>query len=97
MLNSPSFADIVGPLWQTFMTSLEVYVRSSIEGTEDSYDGRYDSDGADKSLDSFVIQVVKSMTFDIDRLLHVVSKFRFGKFFFLDALKSEQQFNKYNI
>lgn len=67
MLNSPSFADIVGPLWQTFMTSLEVYVRSSIEGTEDSYDGRYDSDGADKSLDSFVIQVVKSMTFDIDR------------------------------
>ncbi|KAM5567573.1 hypothetical protein ABKV19_015577 [Rosa sericea] len=51
------FMIIVRPLWQTFMTSLEVYVRSSIEGAEDSYDGRYDSDGADKSLDSFVIQL----------------------------------------
>lgn len=51
-------AVIVGPLWQTFMTSLGVYVRSSIEGTEDPFDGRYDSDGAEKSLDSFVVQVV---------------------------------------
>ncbi|KAK6134049.1 hypothetical protein DH2020_032194 [Rehmannia glutinosa] len=49
---------IVGPLWHTFVSSLEVYVRSSIEGVEDSYDGRYDSDGAEKSLESFVIQVV---------------------------------------
>ncbi|BBG94406.1 ARM repeat superfamily protein, partial [Prunus dulcis] len=48
---------IVGPLWQTFMTSLGVYVRSSIEGTEDPFDGRYDSDGAEKSLDSFVVQL----------------------------------------
>lgn len=40
------------------MTSLGVYVRSSIEGTEDPFDGRYDSDGAEKSLDSFVVQVV---------------------------------------
>lgn len=39
------------------MTSLGVYVRSSIEGTEDPFDGRYDSDGAEKSLDSFVVQV----------------------------------------
>lgn len=51
-------AVIVGPLWHTFMSSLGVYVRSSIEGTEDPYDDRYDSDGAEKSLDSFVIQVV---------------------------------------
>jgi hypothetical protein len=36
-------------------------VRSSIEGTEDSFDGRYDSDGAEKSLDSFVIQVTIMM------------------------------------
>lgn len=45
----------MGPLWQTFVTSLGV--RSSIEGTEDPYEGVYDSDGAEKSLDSFVIQV----------------------------------------
>ncbi|XP_034199345.1 importin-9 isoform X2 [Prunus dulcis] len=51
------FMIIVGPLWQTFMTSLGVYVRSSIEGTEDPFDGRYDSDGAEKSLDSFVVQL----------------------------------------
>ncbi|CAL8994828.1 unnamed protein product [Prunus brigantina] len=51
------FMIIVGPLWQTFMTSLGVYVQSSIEGTEDPFDGRYDSDGAEKSLDSFVVQL----------------------------------------
>ncbi|KAH9707669.1 Importin N-terminal domain-containing protein [Citrus sinensis] len=34
-----------------------VYTRSSIEGTEDPYAGRYDSDGAEKSLDSFVVQL----------------------------------------
>lgn len=49
---------IVGPLWQTFVTSLSVYVRSSIECTEDPYGDRYDSDGAEKSLDAFVIQVI---------------------------------------
>ncbi|XP_059445702.1 uncharacterized protein LOC132177414 isoform X1 [Corylus avellana] len=48
---------LVGPLWKTFESSLRVYVRSSIEGTEDSYEGRYDSDGGEKSLDSFVIQL----------------------------------------
>ncbi|KAL3824041.1 hypothetical protein ACJIZ3_020070 [Penstemon smallii] len=51
------FAVIVGPLWHTFVSSLAVYERSSIEGVEDSYDGRYDSDGAEKSLESFVIQL----------------------------------------
>ncbi|EEF47632.1 importin, putative [Ricinus communis] len=48
---------ILGPLWQTFVTSLKVYVRSSVEGTEDPYEDSYDSDGAEKSLDSFVIQL----------------------------------------
>ncbi|KAJ7954019.1 Importin 9 [Quillaja saponaria] len=48
---------IVRPLWNTFVSSLKVYERSSIEGAEDSYEGRYDSDGAEKSLDSFVIQL----------------------------------------
>ncbi|XP_065880084.1 uncharacterized protein [Euphorbia lathyris] len=50
-------ADIIGSLWQTFVTSLRVYVRSSVEGTEDAYEGSYDSDGAEISLDSFVIQL----------------------------------------
>ncbi|XP_047964130.1 importin-9 [Salvia hispanica] len=51
------FVVIMGPLWQTFVSSLKVYERSSIEGVEDSYDGRYDSDGTEKSLESFVIQL----------------------------------------
>ncbi|TQD87913.1 hypothetical protein C1H46_026550 [Malus baccata] len=57
--NFPSLieSEFMRPLWQTFMSSLGVYVRSSIEGTEDPYDDRYDSDGAEKSLDSFVIQL----------------------------------------
>ncbi|KAG7032125.1 Importin-9, partial [Cucurbita argyrosperma subsp. argyrosperma] len=60
--NFPSFAEsditiILQSVWQTFVSSLEIYVRSSIEGVEDPYEGSYDSDGADKSLDSFVIQV----------------------------------------
>ncbi|KAH1074324.1 hypothetical protein J1N35_026652 [Gossypium stocksii] len=60
--NFPSFNEslfmvIVGSLWQTFVSSLSVYTRSSIEGTEDPYEGSYDSDGAEKSLDSFVIQL----------------------------------------
>lgn len=56
------FSVIVGPLWQTFVSSWEVYERSSIQGIEDSYDGRYDSDGAEKSLESFIIQVNTFMT-----------------------------------
>ncbi|GFQ01727.1 importin-9 [Phtheirospermum japonicum] len=66
------FAVIVGPLWHTFVSSLEVYQRSSIEGVEDSYDGRYDSDGAEKSLESFVIQL-------FEFLLTVIGSPRFVK------------------
>lgn len=66
------FMIIVGPLWQTFMTSLGVYVRSSIEGTEDPFDGRYDSDGAEKSLDSFVVQL-------FEFLLTIVGSAKLGK------------------
>lgn len=47
----------MGPIWQTFVSSLRVYERSALEGLDDSYDGRYDSDGAEKSLESFIIQV----------------------------------------
>uniref|UniRef100_A0A2P2M7S1 Importin-9 isoform X1 n=1 Tax=Rhizophora mucronata TaxID=61149 RepID=A0A2P2M7S1_RHIMU len=56
-LTENEFMVIVGPFWQTFVTSLKVYVQSSIEGEENPYDGRYDSDGAERSLDSFVIQL----------------------------------------
>uniref|UniRef100_A0A803KVA8 Importin N-terminal domain-containing protein n=1 Tax=Chenopodium quinoa TaxID=63459 RepID=A0A803KVA8_CHEQI len=51
------FMSIVGPLWQTFVSTLKVYEQSSVEGTQDSFEGRYDSDGAERSLESFVIQV----------------------------------------
>ncbi|XP_030449726.1 uncharacterized protein LOC115672097 isoform X1 [Syzygium oleosum] len=51
------FVVIMGPLWQTFVSTLMVYSQSSIEGQEDPYEGRYDSDGAEKSLDSFIIQL----------------------------------------
>lgn len=60
--NFPIFMDscfsvILGPLWQTFVSSLAVYQQASIEGAEDPYSGRYDSDGSETSLDSFVIQL----------------------------------------
>ncbi|XP_023646011.1 importin-9 isoform X2 [Capsella rubella] len=53
---------IMRPLWHTFESSLQVYLRSSIEGAEDSYDGRYDSDGEEKSLDTFVIQLFEFLS-----------------------------------
>lgn len=56
---------ILGPLWNTFVSSLRVYEQASIEGAEDSYEGRYDSDGSEISLDSFVIQVTKAAVFDV--------------------------------
>ncbi|GER36021.1 importin beta-2 subunit family protein [Striga asiatica] len=46
-------------IWETFGSTLEVYERSAIAGGEDSYDDRYDSDGAEQSLESFVIQLFK--------------------------------------
>ncbi|CAJ1932166.1 unnamed protein product [Sphenostylis stenocarpa] len=49
-----------------------VYEKASIEGTEDSYDGRYDSDGSEKNLDSFVIQLFELM-------LTIVGNPRLGK------------------
>ncbi|KAF7136635.1 hypothetical protein RHSIM_Rhsim08G0040600 [Rhododendron simsii] len=55
-LTETQFRVVVGPLWQTFVSSLRVYEQASIEGAEDPYEGRYDSDGAEQSLESFVIQ-----------------------------------------
>lgn len=56
-LTETEFKVVVGPLWQTFVSSLRVYELSSVEGADDPYEGRYDSDGAEKSLESFVIQL----------------------------------------
>ncbi|KAK9276415.1 hypothetical protein L1049_005948 [Liquidambar formosana] len=56
-LTEAEFMVVTGPLWQTFVSSLRVYELSSIEGKEDHYEGSYDSDGAEKSLESFVIQL----------------------------------------
>ncbi|XP_044490398.1 importin-9 isoform X2 [Mangifera indica] len=60
-LTENEFMVVMGPLWQTFVSSLSVYVRSSIEGTENPYAGRYDSDGAEKSIDSFVVQLFECL------------------------------------
>ncbi|MCH90583.1 importin-9-like, partial [Trifolium medium] len=59
------FEVILRPLWNTFVSSLRVYEQASIEGTEDSYEGRYDSDGSEISLESFVIQVTVAAVFDV--------------------------------
>nr|XP_043606256.1 importin-9 [Erigeron canadensis] len=56
-LAESQFMEILVPLWQTFVSSLGVYERSSIEGLEDAYEGRYDSDGSETSLESFIIQL----------------------------------------
>jgi len=77
---------ILGPLWKTFVSSLRVYEQASIEGAEDSYEGRYDSDGAEISLDSFVIQVTKATVFDVyyfdDLIMQVI-------FHYVDIFMSE--------
>ncbi|CAL5189135.1 unnamed protein product [Lathyrus oleraceus] len=66
------FEAVLGPLWNTFVSSLRVYELASIEGTEDSYEGRYDSDGSEISLESFVIQL-------FELLLTIVGNSRLGK------------------
>ncbi|XP_057528607.1 uncharacterized protein LOC130807420 isoform X4 [Amaranthus tricolor] len=66
------FMAIVGPLWHTFVTTLKVYEQSSVEGSLDSFEGRYDSDGAERSLESFVMQL-------FEFLLTVVGSLRFVK------------------
>ncbi|GER42242.1 importin beta-2 subunit family protein [Striga asiatica] len=53
------FAVIQWPFWETFGSTLEVYERSAIEGNENSYNDGYDSDGAEQSLESFVIELFK--------------------------------------
>lgn len=56
----------MGPLWQTFTSSLGVYEISAIEGNDDPIEGGYDSDGVEKTLESFVIQVIVGLYFEGD-------------------------------
>ncbi|XP_076929084.1 uncharacterized protein LOC143593298 [Bidens hawaiensis] len=73
-LAESQFMEVLVPLWQTFVSSLSVYERSSIEGLEDAYEGRYDSDGSETSLESFIIQL-------FEFLLTIVGSKKFVKAF----------------
>ncbi|KAM0060482.1 hypothetical protein Hdeb2414_s0004g00124601 [Helianthus debilis subsp. tardiflorus] len=66
--------EVLVPLWQTFVSSLGVYERSSIEGLEEAYEGRYDSDGSETSLESFIIKL-------FEFLLTIVGSKKFVKAF----------------
>ncbi|KAH7672194.1 Importin-beta N-terminal domain-containing protein [Dioscorea alata] len=68
------FSIIVAPLWQMVVSSLKVYQLAAIQGSEDPYSGTYDSDGAEKSLESFVIQL-------FELLLTIVGNSKFAKVF----------------
>ncbi|PKU87531.1 hypothetical protein MA16_Dca018062 [Dendrobium catenatum] len=52
---------ILSSLWQTFVSALDVYQISSIHRTEDSGSGRFDSDGNERSLDAFIIQLFETL------------------------------------
>jgi hypothetical protein len=49
---------VLAPLWQTFISSFKIYHLSSIQGSEDFDSLDYDSDGSERSLESFEIQVI---------------------------------------
>lgn len=66
------FAVVEAPLWQTFLSSLKVYETSLVQGTNDPHMERYDSEGAEKSLEAFVIQL-------LEFLLTLAGSSRFGK------------------
>ncbi|KAK8940885.1 hypothetical protein KSP39_PZI010363 [Platanthera zijinensis] len=55
------FSVILPSLWQTFVSSLDAYQISSVHGTEDLHSGRFDSDGNERSLDAFVIQLLATL------------------------------------
>ncbi|KAJ0984431.1 hypothetical protein J5N97_002787 [Dioscorea zingiberensis] len=68
------FSIIVAPLWQMVVSSLKVYQLAAVQGSEDPHSGTYDSDGAEKSLESFVIQL-------FELLLTIVGNSKFAKVF----------------
>ncbi|PKA67290.1 hypothetical protein AXF42_Ash004783 [Apostasia shenzhenica] len=55
------FSVVLTPLWKTFVTSLDAYQISSVRGIEDSHSGRFDSDGNERSLDTFVMQMFETL------------------------------------
>nr|CAB3488054.1 unnamed protein product [Digitaria exilis] len=55
-------ATILPSLWQTFVSSFKIYHLSSIQGSEDLDSVDYDSDGSERSLESFAIQLFELWT-----------------------------------
>ncbi|KAL6605786.1 hypothetical protein ACP70R_041439 [Stipagrostis hirtigluma subsp. patula] len=53
---------VLAPLWQTFVSSFKIYNISSIQGSEDLDSVDYDSDGSERSLESFEIQFFELWT-----------------------------------
>ncbi|KAK3128950.1 hypothetical protein QOZ80_6BG0468780 [Eleusine coracana subsp. coracana] len=53
---------VLAPLWQTFTSSFKIYHLSSIQGSEDFDSLDYDSDGSERSLESFQIQLFELWT-----------------------------------
>lgn len=53
---------VLAPLWQTFVSSFKVYHLSIIQASEDADNVGYDSDGSERSLESFEIQLFELWT-----------------------------------
>lgn len=54
---------VLAPLWQTFVSSFKVYHLSIIQASEDADNVGYDSDGSERSLESFEIQVISCVLY----------------------------------
>lgn len=53
---------ILAPLWQTFVSSFKVYHLSTIQASDDVDSVGYDSDGSERSIESFGIQLFELWT-----------------------------------
>uniref|UniRef100_A0ACD6AEW2 Uncharacterized protein n=1 Tax=Avena sativa TaxID=4498 RepID=A0ACD6AEW2_AVESA len=53
---------VLAPLWQTFVSSFKVYQLSTIQASEDVDSVGYDSDGSERSLETFGIQLFELWT-----------------------------------
>jgi hypothetical protein len=68
-------AAILSPLWQTFVSSLEVYESACIHGLEDSFSELADSDGNEQSLESFCVQVITKLSASSKEVPALTSKY----------------------
>lgn len=66
------FSVILSPLWQTFVSCLEVYESACVQGLQDSFSELADSDGNEQSLESFSVQL-------LELLLTIVGHPRYSK------------------